>query len=89
MSRYDIDRPGRVLRELLDAASMSPAKLASSTGVPLQNLMAVLNGEMRVTPDLAHCLAERFRTSESFWLDLQQRADRHMCRVQRNQLRPD
>lgn len=86
MSPYDIDRPGRVLKELLDASCLTPDRLASSTGVPLQNILSVLDGETRVTEELARCLGNRFRTSTSFWLDLQRRADRQVCRAHRGSL---
>lgn len=68
--------PGEVLRGLyLDPLGLSVTQAASALGVSRKHLSQVVNGQARVSTDLALRLARALGTSTSVWLDMQQSYD--------------
>jgi len=67
--------PGEHIQEELDELSLSPAEIAERLGVPVDLMMAVLEGRQSVTAELALRLGHFFGTSAQFWLNLQQQFD--------------
>jgi addiction module HigA family antidote len=54
-------------------------------GVPPRRINEIVHGKRRITPDTALRLARYFRTSERFWLNLQ---DRYDIELERDRLGP-
>lgn len=63
--------PGRVLSRELDARGWSKSRLAKLTGLPLEHITSIIDGEMDVTPEIADAFARAFGVSSSFWQNLQ------------------
>jgi addiction module HigA family antidote len=64
--------PGEMLREeFLLLLGLSAKNLAREIGVPEADVVALLDRQRAVTPDLAKKLADRFDTTPAFWLNLQ------------------
>ncbi|HLL92406.1 MAG TPA: HigA family addiction module antitoxin [Solirubrobacteraceae bacterium] len=60
-------------------------RLAVAIGVPPRRIIEIVHGKRRITPDTALRLARYFRTSERFWLNLQ---DRYDIELERDRLGP-
>jgi addiction module HigA family antidote len=67
--------PGEHIQEELDELSLSPEEIAERLGVPVDLMMAVLEGRQSVTAEFALRLGHFFGTSAQFWLNLQQQFD--------------
>ncbi|MFT4815269.1 MAG: addiction module HigA family antidote [Pseudohongiellaceae bacterium] len=64
--------PGIILlKEFLEPLGQSQKALAEHLGVPMQRINEVVRGKRGVTPETAWLLAEAFKTSPEFWLNLQ------------------
>jgi addiction module HigA family antidote len=78
--------PGEVLMlEYLQPLQVTQHRLAVAIGVPPRRINEIVHGKRRITPDTALRLARYFRTSERFWLNLQ---DRYDIEVERDRLGP-
>jgi addiction module HigA family antidote len=70
--------PGEILwKEFLEPLSLSQVELAKSLGVPVQRINTLINGKRGVTAETALLLAERFKTTPEFWMNLQNAWDLH------------
>jgi antitoxin HigA-1 len=68
--------PGEVLlEEFLKPLELSQAETARRLGMSLNRLNELINGKRGVTPDTALRLAELFRMSPEFWMNLQANRD--------------
>ena len=63
--------PGEILRDELEALSLSANALAKELDVPVNRITAILNGQRGVTANTALRLARYFGTTPQVWLDLQ------------------
>lgn len=63
--------PGEVLRDELEALSLSANALSKALGAPVNRITAILNGQRSVTANTALRLARYFGTTPQFWLNLQ------------------
>lgn len=64
--------PGEVLlEEFLRPMGLSQNLLAREIGVPPRRVNEIVLGKRGITADTAIRLAERFGTSEQFWMSLQ------------------
>jgi addiction module HigA family antidote len=78
--------PGEVLMlEDLQPLEVTQHRLAVAIGVPPRRINEIVHGKRRITTDTALRLARYFRTSERFWLNLQ---DRYDIEVERDRLGP-
>jgi addiction module HigA family antidote len=78
--------PGEVLMlEYLQPLEVTQHRLAVAIGVPPRRINEIVHGKRRITPDTALRLARYFRTSERFWLNLQ---DRYDIELERDRLGP-
>lgn len=76
--------PGEVLMlEYLQPLEVTQHRLAVAIGVPPRRINEIVHGKRRITPNTALRLARYFRTSERFWLNLQ---DRYDIEVERDRL---
>ncbi len=62
--------PGYFIREQMALRNWSPDDLATTMGITAQQLNEILQDLQPLTPDLAHQLAEVFKTSEPYWINL-------------------
>ncbi len=63
--------PGEHLAEQLEELDMQAAELAFQTGVPVERILAILDGKAAITGDMALRLGHFFETSAEFWMNLQ------------------
>ncbi len=71
--------------EYLQPLEVTQHRLAVAIGVPPRRINEIVHGKRRITTDTALRLARYFRTSERFWLNLQ---DRYDIEVERDRLGP-
>jgi antitoxin HigA-1 len=64
--------PGEILKEeFLIPLDISPNRLATSLGVPVSQIRALLKGSRRITAEIALLLGKAFNTTPEFWINLQ------------------
>src|ERR1700676_3338611 len=64
--------PGRILlQEFLEPLGLTQAELARSLAIPLNRVNELVRGKRGVTPRTALLLAEYFKNSAEFWMNLQ------------------
>ncbi len=63
--------PGEILRDELEALSLSANALSKALGVPVNRITAILHGQRGVTANTALRLARYFGTTPQLWLNLQ------------------
>jgi len=69
--------PGEILlHEFLEPMALSAEQLVESLGLQGNEVLEVLRGRGRITPELAQGLSEIFGTSEGFWSGLQESYDK-------------
>jgi addiction module HigA family antidote len=71
--------PGEFLSEILDELGISQAEFARGIGVSSMQISHVINGQRRVTADLALLFGEAFRQSPEYWVNLQSAHDLKMA----------
>jgi addiction module HigA family antidote len=64
--------PGQILlQEFLEPRALTQAELARSLAIPLNRVNELVRGKRGVTPETALLLAEYFKNSAEFWMNLQ------------------
>jgi antitoxin HigA-1 len=64
--------PGRILlKEFLEPMSLTQIKLAQAMEVPQNRVNELVRGKRGITPETALLLAEYFKNSAEFWMNLQ------------------
>lgn len=63
--------PGEILKDELEALSMSARKFAGHIRVPANAVTAILNGERGVTAQMALRFGQAFGTGPGYWMRLQ------------------
>ena len=72
MARQRGLHPGKVLlRDFLEAKSISQNALARDIGVPPRRINEIVLGKRGISADTAIRLAKHFGNSERFWMQLQ------------------
>jgi antitoxin HigA-1 len=72
--------PGEFLADELAAIGLSARKFASHIGVPPNAVTAIVNGDRRVTAEMAMRLGKAFGTGERYWMNLQSLYDAKVAR---------
>lgn len=73
--------PGLVLiAEFLQPLRLTQAELARALRIPLNRVNEVVRGKRGITPQSALLLAEYFKNSPEFWMNLQTAHDLSMAR---------
>jgi addiction module HigA family antidote len=73
--------PGEILlEEYLNPLGLSQNKLGRDLGIPAQRVNAIVRGQRSITVDTALRLAQYFKTTPQFWLNLQNHYDLEMAR---------
>ncbi|MBZ5647946.1 MAG: HigA family addiction module antidote protein [Acidobacteriia bacterium] len=76
--------PGEVLlEEFLKPLGMTQAQLAKELGISTNRLNEIVRGKRGVTADTALRLADHFKTSAEFWMNLQTAYDLSKARLGR------
>ena len=76
--------PGEVLlEEYLKPLGMTQAALARKLGISTNRLNEIVKGKRGVTADTALRLADHFKTSAEFWMNLQTAYDLSKARLSR------
>jgi addiction module HigA family antidote len=73
--------PGETLREKLQEMGMGPKEFAIRTCKPEKTIIAVLNGESSLTPDMAVAFETVTRIPASFWMNHQCAYDENLARA--------
>ncbi len=63
--------PGEVLKEELEELGISPTELARQIDVPANRMSQIINGKRSISGDTALRLGHWFKTSPTFWMNLQ------------------
>ena len=77
--------PGEFLSEILDEYGVSQAAFARGIGVTPMQISHVVNGQRRVSADLALLFGEAFGQSPEYWVNLQSAFD---LKVAAKELKP-
>lgn len=72
--------PGETLAEKLEEMGMAKNEFALRTGKPEKTILAVLNGESSITPDMAVLFESVTRIPVGFWLTHQRNYDEYVAR---------
>lgn len=68
--------PGEILQEeFLKPMNLSVERLAKDTGISIDEITAIVDGDVPISPNAALRLSLFFGLSERFWLNLQSRFD--------------
>ena len=68
--------PGEILlEEFILPKKISQVELARNIKVPIQRINTLINGKRDMTPETAILLAQFFKTSPEFWMNLQTQRD--------------
>ncbi len=75
-SHREPTHPGEVLlQEFLKPLKVSQSALAAKLGVSLQRVNTLINGKRDITAETAVLLAQFFKTTPEFWMNLQVACD--------------
>jgi len=72
--------PGEFLADELEAVGLSARKFAAHIGVPPNAVTEIINGQRRVTAEMAMRLGKAFGTGERYWMNLQSHYDAKLAR---------
>lgn len=78
-----VPHPGRSLAEKLEEMGMGPKEFALRTGKPEKTIIAVLQGDSAITPDMAVQFEQVTRIPAGFWLRYQAGYDEYQARERR------
>jgi addiction module HigA family antidote len=75
--------PGQILlREFLEPLGLTQVKLAKAINIPPNRVNELIRGKRGITPETALLLAEYFRNSAEFWMNLQTAYDLTRARAE-------
>lgn len=75
--------PGEILlKEFLEPAGISQARLSQATGLTVSRINDLVKGRRGLTPDSAIRLGAAFGISRGFWLNLQADYDTRMAMIE-------
>lgn len=66
------DHPGEILKEMfIKERKLTITEVAKGLNMARANLSSVINGHLRISPELAVKLSEAFGNTAQFWVNLQ------------------
>jgi addiction module HigA family antidote len=76
--------PGQILlKEFLEPLGLTQVKLAKAINIPVNRVNELVRGKRGLTPETALLLAEYFKNSAEFWMNLQTAHDLTRVRAAR------
>lgn len=75
--------PGETLAEKLEELKMGPKEFAVRTGKPEKTIIAILNGNSSITPEMAILFESVLKIPANFWMKSQFRFDEYKAREKR------
>lgn len=79
--------PGELIRELcIEPLGLTVTKSAKALGVSRKSLSELLNGHLRISPEMAVRLSIAFNTSAESWMNQQAKYDLWLVEKRRHQL---
>jgi len=75
--------PGETLTEKLEEMEMGPKEFALRTGKPEKTIIAIMNGESSITPDMAVQFENTTKIPAHYWLNSQRNYDEYIAREKR------
>ena len=76
--------PGETLAEKLEELGMGPKEFAVRTGKPEKTVIAILNGNSSITPEMAVQFEHVLKIPAHFWLNMQLAYDEFIARKERH-----
>ncbi len=76
-----VTQPSEFLKELLEEIKMTPKEFAVMTRNPVKTILAVLNGDYPITPDMAIAFEQVLRVPAHFWNEAQINYDDYKARI--------
>ena len=68
--------PGVILlEEFLEPMNITQVALANHLNIPVQRINEIIKGKRGITPETAWLLAQAFKTTPQFWMNLQTNYD--------------
>ncbi|GBF80645.1 HigA family addiction module antitoxin [Aphanothece sacrum] len=68
--------PGVILlEEFLEPMNITQIALANHLNIPVQRINEIIKGKQEITPETAWLLAQAFKTTPQFWMNLQTNYD--------------
>lgn len=81
-----VSHPGESLTEKLEEMEMGPKEFAVRTGKPEKTIIAIMNGESAITPDMAIQFEQVTRIPAHYWMKHQLGYDESIARVKRQSI---
>lgn len=73
--------PGYYLKEVVDASGLGLEEFARRLTATPDSLSLLMEGEQRLTPEMAERLSELLGTSVAYWLNLQSAYDEALAKI--------
>ena len=73
--------PGYYVAEIIEDMGISQKEFASRSGIPEQTVNELVNGEIKISNDIAGKLSVMLDTSVEVWLNLQQTYDQKIITI--------
>jgi len=81
IKKIPLSHPGKLMyEEFMEPLEISAYRLAKDIGVPLTRITNIIQGKRAISPETALLLAQYFRMSERFFLNLQSHYDLEMAK---------
>ena len=87
MLMYNPPHPGEIIKELcLEPLGLSISEAAKALGVSHKTLSTLINGQTKISPEMAVRLSIAFDTTSESWLNQQMQYDLWQAEQHRNKL---
>ena len=81
-----VPHPGETLAEKLEEIEMGPKEFALRTGKPEKTIIAIVNGQSSITPDMAVQFESVTKIPANFWMNHQRGYDEYIAREKRQKV---
>ena len=77
-SKLIVSHPGVYIKDAIDALNMTQSEFAARIGMTSKNLSTIINGDSRITLEVAEKLSSFFHSSIEVWTNLQNAYDLYL-----------
>ena len=74
-----VSAPGRILKRELEARGWTQKDLAEIIGRPHQDINGIVEGNKKITPEMAMELAEALKTAAEIWTNIEAKYQSHFA----------